>query len=245
MAAASTRRRKPKALRGKPPVRKSGHSSRSPVLAPADVELTYIVSAFNRPVMLPVALWSIAGQSHQDFQCIVADNADHDPTAKLHQLAVDQVNAFPGMRGKFIYVRTHGKTKVSDCYWAAEWVVKNIPMGRWLCFPCDDTYLVPGFAQSLLKQAAKKNADYVFSRNIIAGPDALGEGVGYIKWKQRLHRIAKTCFIVKWSVFDQVGGFQGKMDRIGTVNADYFFSSQMVEAGKQIASVKGVLLVHN
>jgi len=216
-----------------------------PVDRHSDVELTYIISAFNRPAMLPVALWSIAGQSHQDFQCIVADNADHEPTAKLHQLAVEQVNAFPGMRGKFVYMRTHGKTRVSDCYWAAEWAVKNMPMGRWLCFPCDDTYLVPGFAQSLLKQAAKKNADYVFSRNIIAGPDALGEGVGYIKWKQRLHRIAKTCFIVKWSVFDQVGGFQGKMDRIGTVNADYFFSSQMVAANKRIASVKGVLLVHN
>jgi len=213
----------------------------------ADVELTYIVSAFNRPAMLPVALWSIAGQSHQDFECIVADNSDNEDTAGEHRKIVEQINSFFSIP-KFFYVRTHKKTKVSDCYWAAEWIVQNIKFakGRWLCFPCDDTYLVPEFAQRMLIEAAKRTADFVYVKHIVCGPEALGgPETAYAVWDQRLHRTAKTSFIVKRSVFNEVGGFQGKMDRPGTVNADYFFSSQMVAAKKRIACVDQVLLVHN
>jgi GT2 family glycosyltransferase len=204
-------------------------------------EITYIVSAFNRPTMLPVCLWSIKGQSHSDFECIVTDNADHDPTAKTQEAMVKAMGD-----PRFRYIRTAKKTKVSDCYWSAEWANQHMASGRWLCFPCDDTYLVPEFAQRMLVTAAKENADYVFVKHIVASPEALGgPDTGYAVWSQRLHRTAKTSFIVKRRVFDEVGGFQGKMDRAGTVNADYFFSSQMVKAGKKIAMVSECLVVHN
>ncbi len=204
-------------------------------------EITYIVSAFNRPVMLPVCLWSIKGQTHQDFECIVTDNADHEPTAKQQERMVKSMDD-----PRFRYVRTAKKTKVSDCYWSAEWANEHMAAGRWLCFPCDDTYYVPEFAQRMLVAAAKENADYVFVKHVICGPEALGgPDTAYAQWTQRLHRTAKTSFIVKRGVFNGVGGFQGKMDRPGTVNADYFFSSQMVAAGKKIARVDECLLVHN
>ena len=204
-------------------------------------EVTYIVSAFNRPFMLPVALWSIKGQSHQDFECIVTDNADNLEIAKIQEKIVKSMDD-----PRFRYVRTAKKTKVSDCYWSAEWAVKHMATGRWLCFPCDDTYLVPEFDQRMLVAAARENADYVFVKNIVASPEALGgPETGYAVWSQRLHRTAKTSFIVKRHIFDEVGGFQGKMDRPGTVNADYFFSSQMVKAGKRISRVDECLLVHN
>lgn len=207
----------------------------------SDAEITYIVSAFSRPVMLPVALWSIKGQSHQDFECYVADNTDNNNTSRAHE---DVIKAMRDPR--FKYVRTAKKTKVGDCYWSAEWIVSHFPMGRWLCFPCDDTYYVPEFAQRMLVMAARENADYVFVKNIIAGPEALGgPDSGYAMWTQRLHRTAKTSFIVKSRVFKEVGGFQGKMDRMATVNADYFFSTQIVNAGKKIARVDECLLVHN
>jgi GT2 family glycosyltransferase len=204
-------------------------------------DITYIVSAFNRPVMLPVCLWSIKGQSHSDFECIVTDNAESDALAKQQERMVKGLNDH-----RFRYVRTANKTKVSDCYWSAEWANQHMASGRWLCFPCDDTYLVPEFAQRMLVAAAKENADYVFVKHIVASPEALGgPDTGYAVWSQRLHRTAKTSFIVKRRVFDEVGGFQGKMDRAGTVNADYFFSSQMVKAGKKIAMVSECLVVHN
>lgn len=224
------------------PKSKANRSTR-PKRTPAStgVDLTYVVSAFNRHLMLPVALWSIKGQSHQDFECVVADNAENRTTARAH---ADTVLSLCDRR--FQYVYTGNKIKVSDCYWSAEWVVKHMARGKWLCFPCDDTYLVPEFAQRMLIAAVRENADYVFVKNIIAGPEALGgPDTGYAMWTQRLHRTAKTSFIVKRQVFDEVGGFKGKMDRPGTVNADYFFSTQMVTAGKRIARVDECLLVHN
>lgn len=204
-------------------------------------DITYIVSAFNRPAMLPVALWSIKGQSHQDFECIVADNADYEPTAQSHKRMVEQLSD-----SRFTYARTAGKTRVSDCYWAAEYIVRTYECGRWLCFPCDDTYLMPEFGQRMLLQAFKTGAQFVYCEHIIAGPEALGgPGTAYAVWTQRLHRTAKTSFIVKRAVFEKVGGFQGKMDRASTVNADYFFSTQMAQAGVKIASVSDVMVVHN
>jgi hypothetical protein len=191
--------------------------------------------------MLPVILWAIKGQSHQDFECIVADNADNASISKQQRQAVADLRD-----SRFTYVLTGRKTKVSDCYWAAEWVNQRMASGRWLCFPCDDTYLVPEFTQRMLVTAARENADYVFAKNIICGPEALGgPDTGYAVWTQRIHRTAKTCFIVKRSVFLELGGFKGKMDRPGTVNADYFFSSQVSQAGKKIARVDECLLVHN
>jgi len=205
------------------------------------VEISYIVSAYNRPVMLPVVLWAIKGQSHQDFECIVTDNSTDKKQTAAHKRAVGQLRD-----PRFRYVNTSRKIRVSDCYWSAEWAVDNLARGRWLCFPCDDTYLVPDFARRMLIAAAKGNADYVFVKPIVCSPEALGgPETGYAVWDQRLHGTAKTSFIVKRSVFDEVKGFQGKMDRPGTVNADYFFSSQMVSAEKTIAQVNECLVVHN
>lgn len=201
-------------------------------------EITYIVSAFNRPMMLPVCLWSIKGQTHQDFECIVADNADHEPTAKAHKDAVGQLRD-----ARFEYVRTHGKTPVSDPYWAAEYILNAYECGRWLCFPCDDTYLVPQFAQRMLLAAAEANADFVYSRKMVVGPEASGGWeAGYCVWGIQMHRTPKTSFIVKRKVFH---GFEGKLARAGYCNADYFVSSQMAAAGVRIAAVEGPLLVHN
>src|SRR6185369_4554868 len=96
---AGRRRSKSKASRRKSKVRKSIHrrdgAGAKRVVDAGGVEITYVVSAFNRPLMLPVALWSIARQTHRDFECIVADNAEDERIAKLHKIAVDQVNRFP------------------------------------------------------------------------------------------------------------------------------------------------------
>ncbi len=205
----------------------------------SEPDITYIVSAFNRPVMLPVCLWSIKGQSHQDFECIVADNADHEPTAKAHEQAVKQLND-----PRFEYVRTHGKTEVSDPYWAAEYIMRTYECGRWLCFPCDDTYLVPQFAQRMLLEAHRRNADFVYCHKILVGPEASGGWeAGYCVWGIQMHRTPKTSFIVKRDAFK---AFEGKLARAGYCNADYFVSSQMQMAGFKIAVVEdGPMVVHN
>ncbi len=214
--------------------RKSANSSHQP-------EITYIVSAFNRPVMLPVALWSIKGQTHQDFECFVTDNSEDRAIQNLHKQAIADMRD-----PRFIHVPTVKRIKVSDPYWAAEWVISHLAKGRWVATPCDDTYLMPQFAERMLRHAERERADFVWCRWPVVGQEAAGNQVhpdmGYGVWDIKLHRTPKTGFLFKRSKFH---GFTGKLDRAGYCNADYFLSSQMAQDGARLACLSDILLVHN
>lgn len=208
----------------------------------SEVDVTYIVSAYNRPVMLPVVLWSIKGQSQRNFECFVTDNSTDPKMRLLHQQAVTDLRD-----KRFIYVHTAPKIKVSDCYHAAEYVMAHFPMGRWLCFPCDDTYLMPDYARRLLTIGTQEEAGFVYCKYVVVGPDAggaamIGTQQDYRIWEQRPYRTCKTCFMVRRDVFNK---FEGKMDTPGYFNADYWVSGQMVQRGIKIASVPDILVVHN
>jgi glycosyltransferase involved in cell wall biosynthesis len=131
-------------------------------------ELSYIVSAYNRPDLLPACLWSLYGQNREDFEVIVTDNATDEKIAKRHQ---NHVAAMRDLR--FRYIRTAGKIKVSDCYWSSEYAMKQAK-GFWLCFPCDDNYYPPQWAQRMLGVGARYNLDLVFCENSINGPETNG-----------------------------------------------------------------------
>ncbi len=214
---------------------------RPPVEIP---DITYIVSAYNRPVMLPVCLWSIKGQTHGDFNCYVADNSEDPKITAAHRLAVAQLND-----ARFTHVHTAKKTKVSDPYWAAEWVIGNMPVGRWLAFPCDDTYLVPGFGQRMLMQGLKDGAEFVYCQWILTGPVA-GSGsvipeACYRVWEMQIHQTAKTCFLIKRRAFERIGRFEGKRDTPGHASADYWLSSQALAHRLRISVLPEVAVVHN
>lgn len=204
-------------------------------------EITYIVSAFNRPVMLPVCLWSIKGQTHQDLEVIVTDNSEDPATVKLHKQAIVDLKD-----KRFTHLSTARKIKVSDPYWSAEYAIKTLARGRWLAFPCDDTYLMPQFAERMLRHAQRERSDFVWCRWPVVGQEAAGNqvhpDVGYGVWDIKLHRTPKTSFIVRRSVFK---GFAGKLDRAGYCNADYFLSSQMAQDGVRMSCLSDTLLVHN
>ena len=183
-------------------------------------DITYIVSAFKRPKLLPVILSALNVQTNQNFECIVTDNAETKDVAVLHKAEVIMRDP-----RRFRYLRTHGKTKVSDCYWAAEYAVKR-STGRWLCFPCDDTYLVPEFGQRMLTAAAANGWEFVIDRRIVVGPEAAG-GSSHEIWEMRPGRAIKTSFIVSREAFVRHGGFTGKPNGSIPVGADYFFSHVM------------------
>ena len=207
-------------------------------MKPEQPDITYIVSAYNRPLMLPVCLWSIKGQTHQNFEAIVTDNAVDEKIAAQHKQIV------AGLHDKrFSYLRTAGKIKVSDCYWSAEYALKRA-RGSWLCFPCDDTYLVPGFAAQLLTAAMERSLDFVYSKKVIVGPVAFG-GVGYHVWDMDYVRLMtiKTSFIVRRSKFP---GFAAKPDKVAcAIGADSYLAVQMQQMGARIGGVDQVMVVHN
>jgi len=188
--------------------------------------------------MLPVCLWSIKGQTHQQFECIVTDNTTDENTSIQHRKVIAQLED-----ARFRYIRTAGKIPVSDCYWAAEYALKQA-RGSWYCFPCDDTYLVPGFAAQLLSAAYKRSLDFVYSKNVIVGPVASG-GDGYHVWDMDYERLMtiKTSFIVRASKFP---GFAAKPDKVAcAVGADSYLSAQMQQMGARIGGVDQIMVAHN
>ncbi len=184
--------------------------------------------------MLPVALWSIKGQTHKRFECIITDNATNPQIAAKHKRAVAQLND-----PRFKYIRTAGKIKVSDCYWSAEYGLKQAK-GTWYCFPCDDTYLVPEFGARMLVKGIQEDLDMVFCEDVVVGTDASG-GSGYRLWKQYVGHTLKTSFIVRASSFP---GFF-KPTTPSPVGVDYFFGTMMNRAKKRIGSVRETMVVHN
>lgn len=201
-------------------------------------DVTYIVSAYNRPLMLPVCLWSIRGQTHQNFELIVTDNAIDNGIAAQHEAAVKAMHD-----PRFRYVRTADKIKVSDCYYAAEWAIANMARGTWLCFPCDDTYLMPEFASRLLAAAFQHGWEFVYCKQVVVGPVASG-GAGYYLWNMDLVRMMtlKTSFLIRTTSFP---GFAAKPNESLPAAADYYLGMQMQARGAKIGSVDQIMVVHN
>lgn len=207
-------------------------------------DISYIVSAYNRPLMLPACLWSLAQQTHRSFEVIVTDNSTDRGIAKHQERTVDQINA-SGLLGnpapRFVYVNTSQKIKISDCYRSALYAVENHARGNWYCFPCDDTYLVPEFGERMLAAAYSRNADFLYCKYCVVGADASSYS-GYRVWTMTPGRTIKTSLFVRASVFQ---GFPGIADSAAPVLADWAYSSRMRERNIRTATVDEVLVVHN
>ncbi len=200
----------------------------------ATPDITYVVSCYNRPVMLPVILWAIKGQSHTRFEVIVTDNADDNEIAAKHRLAVEQLDD-----PRFKYIRTYRKIPVADCYWSAEYALKQAK-GVWYCFPCDDTYLAPEFGARMLAHATQHCLDMVYCEDVVVGTDASGQS-GYRVWKQYVSHTLKTSFIIRASSFP---GFT-KPGIPSPVAVDYFLSHLMEAADAKIDGVRECMVFHN
>lgn len=201
------------------------------------VDLTFIVSAYDDPVSLACCLWSLAGQTHRNMEIIVTDNTEDDRISRLHHDVVKQVrSSYPRIH----YERTTNKIKILDCYHSAEWGAKKA-RGAFLCFPCDDCYYVPQFAQRMLGTAYGKCLDFV-ECGVIGGPDMTGISIYMpMEW-----RTIKSNFIIKADVFRKLG-FSGKMTQREAVP-----SAADQELGRRVrgnnypwGKMTDVMVVHN
>jgi len=200
-------------------------------------DISYVVSCFNRPKLLPVCLYSLAAQTHKDFEVLVTDNSVDEDVASRHRSTVS------GMKDqRFRYYRTANKIKISDCYWSAEWAIRHHASGNWYCFPCDDTYYVPEFGQRMLSAAYRENWEFVVCGGAVVGPAASG-GSGYRVWEMQIVRTIKTSFLVKASRFTK---FHAKpVAENAAAGADYSFGAHLVRSGVPWGIVPEVMLVHN
>lgn len=182
--------------------------------------ISFIVSAFDRPLTLRGCLASLFVQQGGPYQIFVTDNSKegcnwHSEYAQL------------GVR----YFPTMEKT----CYSAANCIGHETD-AEWLCFPSDDSYYVPSFARLMLAKSA--DADLVYCdwldtrlqpryERFVAAP--------------KTGAIDKTAFIVRREIFLRLGGFTDPLHEF----ADGHFVDSVVRSGARIAKAGGILLVHS
>lgn len=180
--------------------------------------------------MLAVVLHCLAVQTFTDFEVIVADNGE---SQLLNRELIESLD----------YRFKHRNTKAvgfKDCYSAAEWVVEKECRGDFVCFPSDDSYYVPCFAQDMLEAAESNKWDLVYC-NMLYDARFNGHYYAPIDVAPVLNRIDKTGFILRRSWFE---GFPGKVAE-GPCKADGELIESLVERGISHGKVPGFLMVHN
>jgi len=188
---------------------------------------TYAENSSDVENKLLCCLYSLANQSLKEIEVIVTDNSSLMITRDSIRQMVYRLNM------------QHVNTVMSSCYHSAEYGA-GIATGEYLCFPSDDSYYVPTFAETMYKAGKLHNADLVYCD--IVYDSRCGQGR-----YERQHvlpttgSIDKTGFILKR---DKFIGFPTKTED-GRCNADGEMISILVNSGISHAHIPDVLLVHN
>jgi glycosyltransferase involved in cell wall biosynthesis len=199
------------------------------------VKLSFVITAFNRPLALRTCLSSIIQQTVNDWEAVVVDNSD------LY-LARERHESICQMDDRVRYHYTGDETSVDDTmhmrslYRATE-VGVTITRGQYLSFPNDDSYYVPWFAERMLDAAIRNRWDLVYC-DIVMGSAG---GHWLLEAHPRLCRIDKTNFILKRE------RFHGFSDASGDAypQADGAMIEQLVRDGVSHGRVPQILAVHN
>jgi glycosyltransferase involved in cell wall biosynthesis len=192
------------------------------------ISISYIVSTYHRPDLLPCVLHSLKVQTSSDFEVLVTDNSTDLKMIRKNRLAVDILDD-----DRFQYCNV----KFSDCYTSAEWGVRNAK-GEFLCFPSDDSYYVPHFGELMLKAARKDNLELVYC-NMIYDPRYFGH-YWVLDVEARHTRIDKTGFLLKR---DRFINFPGKIN--SACDADGYLIDELVRRGIKHGKIVDIMVVHN
>ncbi len=110
--------------------------------------------------------------------------------------------------------------------------------GEWLCYPNDDSYYCPWFAERLLAHAEANNLEFVYSDIVIGRPDIAHYPLSCQPWACA---VDKTCYMFKREWFqpfpDQFTGQYGVADGL-LVNA-------LVARGIRHGKLPQLLVFHN
>lgn len=187
------------------------------------MKLSFIVSTFNRPHVLRCLLSSLALQTENDFEVIVTDNSD-SPEAIFETRLITSEN-------RFRYIKTNRR----ECYSSAE-DGAAVAKGDFLCFPSDDNYYLPQFAELMLRHAINGGYDLVYCDCVYGRPNTIPK---YFQAHPRLNHIDKGGFIINRKMFTE---FPEK-DVVSC--SDGRLIENLVRSGIKHSKADGVLWVHN
>lgn len=182
-----------------PPTPPTSHIMVQP-LQPAEKDapnVSYIVSAYNRPAHLGCVLYSLKAQTDPSFEVIVTDNGGLSENKQVVEKLDDE---------RFRYIDTSKASGIQtspawDCYWSGEYG-GALSKGKWLCFPSDDGYYVPVWQEKMMRLAKENDLEFVFSDMLLdrpAGPylDPPVQTQNVLVTKMLFCCLDKTGFMIK------------------------------------------------
>lgn len=192
-------------------------------------KISFIVSAYDRPAMLRCVLAALQVQTEPDIEIIVADNSPHIALNNEHQYVIHQLND-----KRFSYRNPRARF----CYEAIEQLAPET-RGEWLCFPHDDGYYVPVFAQRMLEAAGQDPdaqlvyCDMLYDERMFGHYDVLHS-------EPRLGAIDKGSFIIRRELF-----LTRAWPPVPDISRDGIFIEELVRDGALMIHAPGVMFVHN
>ena len=197
------------------------------------MNITYLISAYNRPDHLACCLYSLKIQTDRDFEAIVVDNSTHSQAIARNREAVHNLLDH---RFHYRHVGTPG------AYHAIEAAIP-LATGDYLCFPSDDSYYVPTFAHALLTAARSTTPpnppyDLVYS-DMLYDERMFGDRYDVLTVYPRLGSIDKTGFILARHKF------QPFPDKGPNSCSDGYLIDKLIREGITHTKVPGVFVVHS
>jgi glycosyltransferase involved in cell wall biosynthesis len=202
------------------------------------MKITFIVSSYDRPAMLRLMLSCLQVQTEKDWECIIANNNPYPAQNSEQQWVISQFND-----PRFIYKNP----KLKDAY-ESIWALAPESRGDWLCFPSDDCYYVPQFAERMWKLVTSNPAfDFVYCDMIYDPRPSEGrDWYAVVNTSPNQGAIDKAGFLVRKSLFLKVGwrNVEGQSALLQG-SRDGMLAEDLARRGTPMVKAKGIMLVHN
>ncbi len=203
--------------------------------------ISFIVTAYDRPLSLAVVLASIRTQTVPHEILVCCNSPKKSAAGRLDWFSENaRVSKFFGAT----FLPT-GEWGASCGYFSTEMAVeRGYAKGEWLAFPCDDTIYVQGYSDIMIRHARENKLEVVYCSMVNdpmehPGVDGFGR-YGIHPPRIRKLGMGKDQFMVKRSWFT---GFPGKC--FGGPNAsDGLLLRALLARGARHGQAPGVLLVH-
>ncbi len=198
--------------------------------------ISFIITAFNRPLALRTCLSSLVQQTHEEWEAMIVDNSPDMGGENVPLIDMDK-------RIRWMDVSEHTAIEANSSghkyslYKATELGVQWTARGDWLCFPNDDSYYCPWFAERMLSAAESNQWDLVYCDIVMGGSG----GHHLLEAAPKRCQIDKTNFLLRREWFQGFSHGHG----LDYPQADGFMIEELVRRGIRHGRVPEVLCVHN
>jgi glycosyltransferase involved in cell wall biosynthesis len=199
--------------------------------------LSFIVVAYENPSTLRTCLSSLLDQTMRDFEIIVVDNSIGSTWIDLNK---DLCRMSDRIRYEWTADRTdvsHLRLRHSNCLYTATEIGAELAIGDFLCFPSQDSYYVPVFAERMISAAGRHHCDLVYCGLVHGLPD---RHYVPIEPSCRVGQADKGSFILRRSLFT---GFPDK--RLDYEKADGLLIERLAQAGVTRRRLDEYLMFHS